>query len=303
MSSLITAAFPGQTLYDILGAARDVTPAALKKCYYKAALQYHPDKAGASAAATARFQALSLAHSILSDAARRREYDVTGEIHGDGEGGAEGNPLAPDGSSWDVYWRREFPAFDERDIDAFAARYRSSKEEVEDILAAFAKHEGDMDAVLDSVPCSEDGDADRFAEVAHAAIAAGTAESFPNFVRVYGASKGGKGGSTAAKGRAAAARATRTTAEAKEADEFLSGLRKAHAVKHGPAAGGGEPSLAEMMRRRAEERATAGGGGGLIASLEERYGGVKAKKAAAPALRDMVSDSPKRKKKVSGGKN
>lgn len=291
-----------------MGTSRDVKPSALKKLYYKAALQYHPDKAGASDAATARFQALSLAHSILSDTERRREYDATGNIDDDASigGGGGGGPCAPDGTSWSTYWRREFPSFDESDIDAFAVRYRTSKEEVEDILNAYTKHKGDMDAVLDSVPCSLETDADRFADIIHQAIMAGTVKTFPSFVRIYGSQakaggSSGGGGDNVAKSRAAAARATRATAEATEADEYLKELRASHTKKHGATVGGGEPSLAEMMRRRAEERATggAGGGGGLIASLEDRYGGGggggKAKKATSSK---GTTESPKRKKKA-----
>jgi DnaJ family protein C protein 9 len=300
MSSLISSAFPGKTLYEILNVSRDVAPSVLKKAYYKAALQYHPDKAGTSAVATSRFQALSLAHSILADADRRREYDESGVIDDDNNSGGSG-PRAPDGGSWDVYWRREFPAFDERDIDAFASRYRGSKEEEKDILDAYEKYEGDMDGVLDSVPCSQDADAERFAGVIHALISSNRVKPLPAFVDVYGLSSGagGKGGASA-KSRAAAARTVRSTAEAREAEEYLEKLKKSHTAKYGASSSGkGEPSLAEMMRRRAEERE--GASGGFFQSLEDRYGGGAAtkakKKSGGGAMIEDSRESPKRKKK------
>lgn len=40
----------------------------------------HPDKCPGDPSAKARFQALSMAHSVLSDPERRALYDETGEV-------------------------------------------------------------------------------------------------------------------------------------------------------------------------------------------------------------------------------
>jgi DnaJ-class molecular chaperone len=42
--------------------------------------QQHPDKCPGDEAAKARFQALSVIHSVLSDAERRALYDESGEL-------------------------------------------------------------------------------------------------------------------------------------------------------------------------------------------------------------------------------
>ncbi|MDM4762283.1 J domain-containing protein [Galbitalea sp. SE-J8] len=61
--------------YQVLGVAKDVSAADLKKAYRKLARQYHPDSNPGDAAAEARFKEISEANSVLSDPEQRREYD------------------------------------------------------------------------------------------------------------------------------------------------------------------------------------------------------------------------------------
>ncbi|MBM0141909.1 J domain-containing protein [Pseudomonas cannabina] len=63
-------------LYEWLGLS-DMTasPAAVKKAYYNASMKHHPDKNPGDAGATARFQDISNAFSILSDPEKRKAYD------------------------------------------------------------------------------------------------------------------------------------------------------------------------------------------------------------------------------------
>ena len=284
LPQLLRASFPSaKTLYDIIGCPSDAPAAALKRAYYKAALQHHPDKAGASPESTARFQALTIAHAVLSDPAKRREYDATGEVDL-GEGGGGGGGGGASFATWESHWRAQFPAFTERDIDAFAGRYRSSKEEEEDVLAAYEESKGSMDGILERVPCSELGDEARFVGVIHAAIAAGRVKPLKAFTRMYGkeaeAAEGGGGGGAAA-AAARSARASRAAGEAAEAEAHLAELRAEFAKKTGAA---GEPSLADMLRQRQKERASAadsfadslaakygsGGGGGGGKMLEDK---------------------------------
>ncbi|KAJ6650501.1 hypothetical protein lerEdw1_006927 [Lerista edwardsae] len=68
----------GQSLYRELGVEKGASPAQIRAAYRRLALQHHPDKNAGSAAATARFQALSRAHAVLSDARSRRLYDRYG---------------------------------------------------------------------------------------------------------------------------------------------------------------------------------------------------------------------------------
>ncbi|WP_217184910.1 DnaJ C-terminal domain-containing protein [Streptomyces sp. AC495_CC817] len=69
--------------YKILGVAKDVSDADLKKTYRKLARKYHPDSNQGDAKAEAKFKEISEAYSVLSDAEQRKEYD---EIRAMGSG-------------------------------------------------------------------------------------------------------------------------------------------------------------------------------------------------------------------------
>ncbi len=61
--------------YAVLGVAKDVSAADLKKRYRKLAREFHPDSNPGDAAAEARFKEISEAYSVLSDQQTRAEYD------------------------------------------------------------------------------------------------------------------------------------------------------------------------------------------------------------------------------------
>jgi molecular chaperone DnaJ len=61
--------------YAALGVPKNADADAIKKAYRKLAVEFHPDKNKGDAAAEERFKEISEAHSVLSDPARRAEYD------------------------------------------------------------------------------------------------------------------------------------------------------------------------------------------------------------------------------------
>jgi molecular chaperone DnaJ len=61
--------------YKVLGVAKDVSDAELKKVYRKLSRQYHPDTNPGDAKAEAKFKEISEAYSVLSDKEQRAEYD------------------------------------------------------------------------------------------------------------------------------------------------------------------------------------------------------------------------------------
>lgn len=65
-------------LYERLGVGRSAGEDEIKRAYRKLALQYHPDRC-ADDTATATFQHISEAYAVLSDSAKRRNYDEFGE--------------------------------------------------------------------------------------------------------------------------------------------------------------------------------------------------------------------------------
>jgi len=85
------AAQGGADYYELLGVAADALPTVIQSAFFQLAKKWHPDRLGPDLAdvrvlATKVFARMSEAHQILSDAARRKEYD---ELRKDGAGSAE----------------------------------------------------------------------------------------------------------------------------------------------------------------------------------------------------------------------
>ncbi|KAM6403078.1 dnaJ homolog subfamily C member 30, mitochondrial [Rhynochetos jubatus] len=66
---------PRRDLYEVLGVPATATAAQIKTAYYEQSFRYHPDRNAGSAAAAARFAAVSEAYRVLGSAALRRKYD------------------------------------------------------------------------------------------------------------------------------------------------------------------------------------------------------------------------------------
>lgn len=70
--------------YKELGVASDATEKEIKSAYRKLASELHPDKNPDNPAAAERFKAVSEAYSVLSDEAKRKEYDETRRLFAGG---------------------------------------------------------------------------------------------------------------------------------------------------------------------------------------------------------------------------
>jgi curved DNA-binding protein len=64
------------THYDTLGLAETATPEEIKGAYRKLAMQWHPDRNQGNPEAEEKFKTISAAYEILSDPAKRQEYDL-----------------------------------------------------------------------------------------------------------------------------------------------------------------------------------------------------------------------------------
>ncbi|HAM24562.1 MAG TPA: molecular chaperone DnaJ [Actinobacteria bacterium] len=112
--------------YAALGVPKSADADAIKKAYRKLAVKYHPDKNKGDAEAEERFKEISEAHAVLSDPARRAEYDevraagVRGGFRGAPGGGAQGFDLG------DLFGRQgpSGPSFDDVFGDIFGGRGR-----------------------------------------------------------------------------------------------------------------------------------------------------------------------------------
>ncbi|HEY8122917.1 MAG TPA: molecular chaperone DnaJ [Myxococcota bacterium] len=77
--------------YEVLGVVRTASGDELKKAYRKLALQYHPDRGSDDPAAEEKFKEASEAYAVLSDDAKRRQYDQFGHQAVGGPGGFQGD--------------------------------------------------------------------------------------------------------------------------------------------------------------------------------------------------------------------
>src|SRR5918998_6895003 len=78
--------------YKTLGVDKKASDDEIKKAYRKLARQYHPDTNHGDKAAEERFKEVQSAYAVLSDPAKRKEYDSGGGLFGGGfpAGGAPG---------------------------------------------------------------------------------------------------------------------------------------------------------------------------------------------------------------------
>ncbi|MGI8678626.1 MAG: molecular chaperone DnaJ [Jatrophihabitans sp.] len=76
--------------YKALGVTKDASQSDIKKTYRKLARQLHPDANPDDPKAEARFKDVSEAYDVLSDPAKRKEYDEAKTLFGGGSGGRFG---------------------------------------------------------------------------------------------------------------------------------------------------------------------------------------------------------------------
>jgi len=86
--------------YAVLGVPKDADKAAIRKAYRTLARQYHPDANAGDSKAEDKFKEISEAYDVLSDEARRREYDEARTLFANGyPGGFRGGTFRPGGNA------------------------------------------------------------------------------------------------------------------------------------------------------------------------------------------------------------
>lgn len=217
------------------------------------------------AEAHVKFQRVAFANAILSDPARRKRYDTTGST--------SESVIDSDGFNWSEYYREQYAdAINADAIRKFADKYKGSDEEKDDILVAYEKYKGKMNAIYESVMLSNVlEDDERFRAIIDAAIESGDVKSYKAYTNESQKSKDAR--VAAAKG------------EATEAEEYAKELGvhdKLFGEKKGAKGKGkaqknkenSEDSLAALIRGRQKER-----GDAFLDALAEKYGATTSKRS------------------------
>ncbi len=106
--------------YDILGVSKSASADEIKRAYRKKAHQFHPDKGGGN---EEKFKEVNEAYQVLSDSAKKTQYDRFGDNYQNTAGGGQSGPFGG-GFDFNGFGGQDGVEFDLGDIfsDIFGGR-------------------------------------------------------------------------------------------------------------------------------------------------------------------------------------
>lgn len=238
-------------------------------------LLHTSDKALPSAQATAhtKFQEIAFAYAILSDPHRRARYDATGSTANSLDAG-----LDPD-FNWTDFFRQQFAELVTTDrVGQFKSTYQHSAEETSDLLAAYKKSKGKMNAIFRTVMLSDIlEDEDRFRAIIDGAIARGEVEAYDAYTNEPAKARALRRSRAQRERKGAEKHAKKLGVYEKVFGEDVEGKRGQKRKKEPEEPE--EPDLAALIQKKAKERAST-----FLENLEAKYtngakGGKKGQKS------------------------
>ena len=285
---------------DVLKVSADASPSQLRKAYYKRCLKYHPDKLSPDITdderelAKKKFQAISLAYTILSDEEKRKEYDETGDLYDNDEDLSNSKEGM---KQWTEYFNAVFPKVTTADIDAFEVKYKCSDEEEKDVLKYYVQFKGDLNKMTECVMLSSDADKERWVkDYINPAINKGTVKDYKDMInKTIGSAKTDKKKKGRGKKKAESVDSDGDVPMAEVVDSKKENSTKRSRKKSTVAAapskespkkktktskkkGSSEDDLIAQIRGNALARNRQAGFDSPMSGLEEKYGGGSSKK-------------------------
>ncbi|MBU0476484.1 molecular chaperone DnaJ [Patescibacteria group bacterium] len=124
--------------YQVLGISRNATQTEIKKAYRKLAHKHHPDKGGDGK----RFKEVNEAYKVLSDEAKKAQYDRFGHVFegggGAGAGGGGGSDYNP-GFDFNWAWGRPEAGSNPNQFKDFEFEFEDLGEMMEEIFGTGAR--------------------------------------------------------------------------------------------------------------------------------------------------------------------
>ncbi|KAJ1664972.1 hypothetical protein IW140_002771 [Coemansia sp. RSA 1813] len=278
-------------LYAVLEVQKTADDDELRKAYRRRALRTHPDKwahldpsSPEAQAKTQEFQQVGFAYTILKDPKRRKMYDTTGSIN---------DLVVEEGKDWDAYFRELWSGVvDATTIEQFALKYKRSDEEKADLLAAYTRHDGDLDLIFADVMLADvELDEERFVGILEDAIKAKTIKRTKIFTK---SKKLSKKRAAQARGEAAEADALR---EELGLDDKLRKAKNAERKRKRKRGGDDDDDsdaegIKALIRQNTNNRMSA-----IIANIEEKYvsqQNSKKKKKSDPKSKESGKSNKKK---------